>query len=502
MMKKVLLCIMDGVGLSDTSKKNALKAAKTPTLDYLLKEYPNTTLDASGQYVGLPKGQMGNSEVGHSNIGAGRIIYQSLEYINNKIKDKSFYSNEEINKLLKYVKRNNTNLHLMGLLSDGGIHSNINHLFAILDMCKEYNINNVYIHVFTDGRDTKVDSALGFVKKLNNKIKEIGIGKIVSISGRFYIMDRDNRYERIKLAYDSIVEAKGINFETAEDAISESYFNDIYDEFIVPSTIDGGRKIEDNDAIFIYNFRPDRLREILTVLTDKKFKVFPTKKFNNLQILTMMPVLENKYAPSAFKLPIVNNSLGEYIGSLGYSQLRIAETEKYAHVTYFFDGGRELNLKKEKKILIPSPKILTYDLKPEMSCYKITKTLIKEIKRHKYDLVVLNYANGDMVGHTGNYEAAIKAVEAVDDCLNTIINNIDLESYTLIVTADHGNCEVMENSDGSINTNHTTNKVPFIVSNKDIKLKEGKLSNIAPTILDIMEISKPEEMNETTLIIK
>lgn len=500
-MKKVLLCIMDGVGLSKTSKKNAVEKAKTKTLDYLLKEYPNTTLEASGEYVGLPKGQMGNSEVGHSNMGAGRVIYQSLEYINKKIKDKTFYDNKKILDLLNYVKTNKTNLHLMGLLSNGGIHSNINHLFTILEMCKKHNLNNVYIHVFTDGRDTKVDSAIDFAKKLTNKIKELGVGKIVSISGRFYIMDRDNRYERIKPAYEAIVEAKGINFDTIEEAITESYLSDVTDEFIVPATIDGGRKIEENDAIFIYNFRPDRLREILTVLTDKKFKEFPTKKYSKLNILTMMPVLENKYAPSAFELPVVTNSLGEYLGNLGYSQLRIAETEKYAHVTYFFDGGRELKMKKEKKILIPSPKVLTYDLKPEMSAYQITKTLLKEIKRHKYDIVILNFANGDMVGHTGNYKAAVKAVEAVDDCLDKIINTIDLDMYTLIVTADHGNCEVMENEDGSVNTNHTTNKVPFIITDKNIKLKEGKLSNIAPTILDVMNIEKPQEMEEKSLIL-
>ena len=368
-------------------------------------------------------------------------------------------------------------------------------------MCKEHKLNNVYIHVFTDGRDTKLDSAMGFINDLNKKIKEIGVGKIASISGRFYIMDRDNRYERIKLAYDSIVDATGMNFDTVEEAISESYYNNVTDEFIVPATIDGGRKIEDNDGIIIYNYRPDRLREILTVLTDKKFKEFKAREFKELKIITMMPVLDNKFCPSAFKLPEVKNSLGEYLGNLGYSQLRIAETEKYAHVTYFFDGGRELNMKKEKKILIPSPKVLTYDLKPEMSCYEITKKLIKEIKKHKYDLIVLNFANGDMVGHTGNYEAAIKAVEAVDSCIEKIINSIDLDMYTMIITADHDNCEVMENEDGSVNTNHTTNKVPFIVLDKSIKLENGILSNIAPTILDIMNIEKPSEMDEKSLIL-
>lgn len=500
-MKKVLLCIMDGVGISKNSKKNAYEAADTKTLDYLMREYPNTTLEASGEYVGLPCGQMGNSEVGHSNIGAGRVIYQSLEYINNKIKDKSFYDNKGMLDIIEHVKKNNTNLHLMGLLSDGGIHSDINHLFAILDICKAKDLNNVYIHVFSDGRDTKVDSAMGFVKMLKDKIKETGVGKIVSISGRFYAMDRDNRYERIKLAYDTIVEASGINYDTIEDAISDNYYNNVTDEFIVPSTIDGGRRIEDNDGIIIYNYRPDRLREILTVLTDKKFREFKVREFSKLKVLTMMPVLDNKFCPSAFKLPEVTNSLGEYVGSLGFSQLRIAETEKYAHVTYFFDGGKELNLKKEKKVLIPSPKVLTYDLKPEMSCNEITDTLIKEIKKHKYDLVILNYANGDMVGHTGNYEAAIKAVEAVDRCIEKIIKNIDLDTYTLLITADHGNCEVMENSDGSINTNHTTNKVPLIVLDKNLKLKEGKLSNIAPTILELMDIDKPSDMSENSLIL-
>ena len=504
-MKKVMLCIMDGIGLSDTSKKNAFKDANTPTLDNLFKNYPNIKLEASSKFVGLPLNQMGNSEVGHSNIGAGRVVYQSLEYINNKIENKEFFDNEQLLSTIKHAKKDNTNLHLMGLLSDGGIHSHINHLFAILDMCKEVNLTNVYIHVFTDGRDTKVDSSLDFIKQLNDKLNELGIGKIASVSGRFYSMDRDNRYERVKLFYDAVVDAKGINYDKIEDAITTNYLNDITDEFIVPSIIDGGRKIEDNDSIIIFNFRPDRLREILTVLKDNKFKDFKTRKINNLKITTMMSVLDNKYSNCCFILPSINNSLGPYLSKLGYSQLRIAETEKYAHVTYFFDGGKEEKLKKEKKILIPSPKVKTYDLKPGMSCLEITNTLIKEVKKHKYDLVVLNYANGDMVGHTGNYEASIKAVEAVDSGLKKIIDNIDLNLYTIIITADHGNCEVMENDDGSINTNHTTNKVPFIVLDKDIKLiddNESKLANIAPTILDIMNIDKPEEMNEKSLILK
>lgn len=501
-MKKVLLCILDGVGLSKNSVKNAFRDANTPNLDNLFKKYPNSKLEASGNDVGLPLNQMGNSEVGHSNIGAGRVVYQSLEFINNKIENKEFFENKELTNTIDYAKKNKTNLHLMGLLSDGGIHSNIFHLFSILDICKQKNFTNVYIHIFTDGRDTKVDSALNYIKMLNDKLNNLGFGKIVSVCGRFYAMDRDNRYDRVKLFYDAVVEANAINYEKIEDAISANYFNNITDEFIVPSIIDGGRKIEDNDSIIIFNFRPDRLREILETLKDNKFKGFKTRKINNLKITTLMPVLDNKYSNSCFRLPDIDNSLGMYLSKQGYSQLRIAETEKYAHVTYFFDGGKDLKLKKTKKILIPSPKVKTYDLKPEMSCYKITDTLIKEVNKHKYDLVVLNYANGDMVGHTGSYEASIKAMEAVDFCVGRLIDKIDLNLYTIIITADHGNCEVMENSDGSINTNHTTNKVPFIVLDTNIKLIDGKLSNIAPTILDIMGLEKPKEMGENSLILK
>lgn len=501
-MKKVMLFILDGIGVSDKDLKNAYKDANTDNLDNLMREYPNTLLDASGKFVGLPDKQMGNSEVGHSNIGAGRVVYQSLEYINKKIEDESFFENEGLKKSIEHAKVNNSNLHLMGLLSDGGIHSHINHLISILDMCKKENFSNVYIHVFTDGRDTKVDSALDYIEILEDYIKKNCFGKIASVSGRFYAMDRDNRYDRVSAFYETVINGNSNNYDKAMDAINESYLLDITDEFIEPVIIDGGRRVVDGDSIILFNFREDRLREIVRVLNDLKFREFPVRRINNLRVTTMMPVSSNKYSYSCFKLDDINNPIGVYLASKGYSQVRIAETEKYAHVTYFFDGGKDYKLRREKKILVPSLKVKTYDMKPEMSCYEITKSLLKVVKK-KPDFVVLNFANGDMVGHTGNYKAAIKGVEAIDKCLGIILNKVNLDEYTLVITADHGNCEVMENEDKSINTNHTNNKVFMIVTDNSIKLRDGgKLSNIAPTILDIMGIDKPLEMNEDSLIVK
>ena len=500
-MKKIILCIMDGIGISNNKYKNAFYNANTKNLDKLFSEYPNTLLSASGIDVGLPPNQMGNSEVGHSNIGAGRVVYQSLEYINKEIENKEFFNNKVLLDSVKHAKDNGSNLHIMGLISDGGIHSHINHLLSLLDFIKSKNYSNVYLHLFTDGRDTKVDSSMSYISILEDKIKKIGIGKIVSVSGRFYAMDRDNRYERVSKFYEACVNANATNYGRCDLGIKANYEAGNTDEFIEPFIVDGGKKIMDNDSVIIFNFRPDRLREIILSLTNN-INELNTRIINNLKITTMMPVVDNKYSTSIFSLPKVNNSLGVYLSSLSYSQLRIAETEKYAHVTYFFDGGDNYDLKGEDKILINSPKVKTYDMKPEMSAYEITDTLIDKVNKNSYDLVVLNFANGDMVGHTGNYLAAIKAVEAVDDCIGKIVENIDLSKYTLIITADHGNCEVMENSDGSVNTNHTTNKVPFIILDKNITLKDGKLANIAPTILDIMKIEKPIEMNSDSLILK
>ena len=501
-MSKVLLCIMDGVGIRKNKLGNAYLNANTKTLDKLIKEYPHTYLEASGEYVGLPKGQMGNSEVGHSTIGSGRIIYQSLEKINRSIEDKSFYRNENILDTINYAKKNNSKLHLIGLLSDGGIHSHISHLFALIDLCNKENVSNIYIHIMTDGRDTSPHSAIKYINMLEEKIKDNKNIHIATICGRYYMMDRDNNYDRVKKAYDMLVSGIGTTYDNANEAWQSNQEKGITDEFMTPSVINKKGIIEDNDAIITYNFRPDRLRELYSCLTNKDFISFERKILNNLKLTTMMPVDKNVICTNAFDNENLDNVLGQVISNHNLSQLRIAETEKYAHVTYFFDGGKELSLKNCKKILIPSEKVATYDLKPEMSANKITDELLKELE-NKPDLVVLNYANGDMVGHTGVYEKAIIAVETVDKCIKRIIDNIDLSEYTIIITADHGNCEQMINDDGSINTAHTTNLVPFIILDKNIKLKEKNnlsLKDIAPTILKIMNLEVPKEMLGNSLV--
>jgi len=501
-MKKVLLCIMDGVGLRESSLGNAFKNANTPVLDKLMKEYPNIKLIAHGEEVGLPKGQMGNSEVGHSTIGSGRIIYQSLEKINRSIKDGLFYQNEKLLSAINHAKKNNSSLHLIGLLSDGGIHSDINHLFALLELCKKENLEKVYIHVITDGRDTSPTSGINYINLLESKIKELSIGTIATLCGRYYMMDRDNNYDRVKLAYDMLINGIAPNYKNISNAWQENQSNNITDEFIKPSIIDTSGIIKDNDAIITFNFRPDRLRELYASITNKDFTCFERKILNNIKLVTMMPVSNDVICENAYPLETVNNTLGEVIANNNLSQLRIAETEKYAHVTYFFDGGKEINLNNCKKVLIPSPKVSTYDLKPEMSANIITDTLIKELDNN-YDLIILNYANGDMVGHTGVYEKGIIAIETIDKCLEKLLENINLSEYTIIITADHGNCEQMINDDETTNTAHTTNLVPFIILDKNIKLKEnyiGKLSDIAPTILKIMNIDIPKDMDGDVLL--
>lgn len=489
---------MDGVGLTKEKKYNAVYNAKTPTLDRLWDTYPVCTLEASGEAVGLPKGQMGNSEVGHTNIGAGRIVYQSLELINSKIKDKTFFTNDELLSVINHVKASNSKLHLIGLLSDGGVHSHINHLFSLLDLAKEEHVEKVYIHIFTDGRDVSPVSGIKYIEALEKKIKSLGIGKIASISGRYYGMDRDNRWDRVEKTYKVLTEETEVR--EVKKVWKESQDKGITDEFIEPTATCKGGLIEDNDGVIFFNFRPDRLRELGSALTNDEYECFPRKKIYNLRAVTMMPVADTVLCPPAFKLQKLDNTLGEYVSDLGLSQLRIAETEKYAHVTYFFDGGIDKEFANEKRILVPSPKVATYDLEPKMSAHMITAALIKEIMENHEDLIVLNFANGDMVGHTGDYEAATMAVETVDECIEKILENISLDEYTLIVTADHGNCEVMKNKDGSINTSHTTNKVPFIVTDKKLKLKDGKLADIAPTILYLMGQKIPTEMTGNILI--
>ena len=497
-MKKVLLCILDGVGIRRNKVGNAIRLANTPNLDYLWNNYPHTMLHASGSKVGLPDGEMGNSEVGHSNIGLGRVMKQSLEKINESIRNGNFFGNSELLSAINYAKKNNSKLHLIGLLSDGGIHSNINHLFSLLELCKNNNFNRVYIHIITDGRDTAIDSGIKYIKLLEDKIKELRIGVIVDLCGRYYAMDRDNNFDRVKLAYDMLTMSKGEIYHDIEEAWYDNQKKGMTDEFMMPSVINRDGKIENNDAVIVYNYRSDRLRELFASLTNKEFKCFDRDIPDNIKLVTMFPVSQDVICTNAFKEEEFGNSLGVVIEKNNLSQLRIAETEKYEHVTYFFDGGKHLDLKNEKKILIPSPKVKTYDLMPEMSAYKIKDTLLKELNNN-YDLIVLNFANGDMVGHTGVLDSGIKACEVLDECLGDIIKNIG--DYTLIVTADHGNCELMINDDGSVNTNHTTNLVPFIIMDKGYELKEsGKLADIAVTILNIMGVLVPKDMTGSNLI--
>ena len=485
-MNKVLLCVLDGVGVSNIKEGNAFKNAHTPNLDYFLNNYPNNEINASGTYVGLPDGQMGNSEVGHLTIGAGRIIYQSLELINQSIKNKEFFDNESLLNAINHSKKNNSKLHILGLLSDGGVHSHINHIKAVLELC--------YKH--TDGRDTYKESSINYIEELEEEIKKYNIGAISTISGRYYAMDRDKRYDRIEKAYDAMVYAKANKSNDYHEYITDSYKNDITDEFIEPVVLNEKGNIEDNDSIIWCNFRPDRAIEILSALTDDNFNGFGVNKLNNIYLTTMMYVSDNIKGDIAFKKENIDNTLGIYLSKLGKKQLRIAETEKYAHVTYFFDGGKDIELENCKRILIPSPKVPTYDKKPEMSAYEITDTLLEEMNNN-YDFIFLNFANGDMVGHTGNYDATIKAMETIDECLEKIKKKADETGYTLMITADHGNCECMLDENKNVVTSHTTNKVPFIVCKENININNiDKLSDIASFVLTYMSLQLPKEMQE------
>lgn len=493
-MKPLLLCILDGVGVRKENHGNAFNYANTPNLDYLFKEYPHSLLEASGPFVGLPDGQMGNSEVGHMNIGSGRIIKQSIDIISDSINDEALRKNIELISLIKHVKDNHSKLHICGLLSDGGIHSHINHLFGIIDILKNENIEVCY-HIFTDGRDTKPHESLNFIQKLQDKITETGLGEIVTISGRYYAMDRDNRWDRIKKAYDEMTLDTPIY--NIEAKIKESYNNNITDEFIVPFSA-SNKKITDNDGILVFNFRPDRLRELFSALTNRSFSEFERKYLKNLKLVTMMPVDKSVICTNLFKHPKITNYLGKILEKNHLKQLRIAETEKYPHVTYFFDGENKEKLEGCTQILIPSPKVATYDLKPEMSAYEITDTLLKEMD--KYDVIILNFANGDMVGHTGVFEATVKAVETIDYCIGKIYHKIKELNGIMIITADHGNCDYMLDESNSVITSHSLSLVPFIITDKTFKLKDGKLADIAPTILKLLSIDIPKEMTGDVLI--
>lgn len=506
----VTLIILDGFGTNPKDEGNAIKAASKPNIDKLLMEYPNTIIKTSGMDVGLPHGQMGNSEVGHTNIGAGRIVYQELTRITKSIEDGDFFQKKEFLDALENCKKNNSKLHLMGLLSDGGVHSHNTHLYGLLELAKRHNFNDVYVHCFFDGRDVPPDSAKGFVEELENKLKQIGVGRIASVMGRYYSMDRDNRWARVNLAYDAMVLGKGVEAQSAVEAVVQSYSKEEFDEFVKPAVIvNNGRPVAtigENDSIIFFNFRPDRAREITRTFTDIDFNGFERGKgYFPVHFVCMTQydkTIEN--AVVAFKPQSLSNTFGEYISRLGYKQLRIAETEKYAHVTFFFNGGVEAVYPGEDRALIPSPQVATYDLKPEMSAYEVTDEVVNRINSKQYDVIVLNYANADMVGHTGYFNAAKAAIEAVDTCLGRVISAILEQNGVALITADHGNSEQMvDYQTGGAFTAHTTNPVPLIaVGLGDVKLKEGRLADLAPTILDIMGIEKPGDMTGETLIIK
>ena len=497
-MKKVIFAILDGFGIRDSENGNAVKNANTKAIDKLLKEFPNSSLKASGEEVGLPKGQMGNSEVGHITIGSGRIVNQPLQKINKALEDKSFYNNKAILKAIEHAKKNKSKLHILGLLSDGGVHSHIDHIFALIKMAKDEGIEKLYIHAFLDGRDVAYNSAEGYIEQLEKYLKKEKIGKLASISGRYYSMDREKMWDKTKKSYDALVYKEAPIISDYHTVLEENYKKGIYDEFIPPTIIEEEGIIEDNDAMIVANFRPDRIPQLIGAFANKNFKHFKTKEFDNLYILTMMPVSNDLDIPSAFVHDKIDNTLGEILSKENYRVLRIAETSKYPHVTHFIDGDKDVNLKYTTKIMIPRQEVDTYDQKPEMSAEEVTnkiKYLIDD-----YDFVIVNYANGDMVGHTGNYNAAIKAVEELDKCIRHLYELCFQKDILLIITADHGNCEEMIRKDGKPHTYHTTNKVPFIVCDKKYEVEDGQLSDIAPSILNILDIKTPTEMTGSIII--
>ena len=506
--RQYLLMIMDGVGLNDEEKGNAFKLANTPNIDKYISKYPNTYVATSGMAVGLPEGQMGNSEVGHTNIGAGRIVYQELTRITKEINEGKFFENSELKNAMDNAKKEGKALHIVGLLSDGGVHSHIDHLFALLKMAKNNGLENVYVHAILDGRDTPPTSAIEYVKELEEKMKEIGIGKIATLTGRYYAMDRDNRWERVKLAYDAMANGIGNFFKTAQKAIETSYEIQEFDEFVKPIVMVGedGKplgNVKNGDSIIYFNFRPDRARELTKAFMLEDFNGFEREKIQDLTFVTMTKYDDSiKNVGIAYKPVELKNTLGEYLSNNGYTQLRIAETEKYAHVTFFFNGGKEEPYNGEGRILVPSPKVATYDLKPEMSAYEVTDNVVEAIDSKKYDVIIINYANGDMVGHTGNLEKTIEAVEALDKCVGRVISKIEEVGGEALITADHGNCEYMlDLKTGEPITSHSTFDVPFIVVSNRIKsLKNGRLCDIAPTLLTLMDEKIPEEMSGESLV--
>ena len=504
MKQPLALIILDGFGCREETKGNAIAAARTPHLDHLMACCPHTRIGASGMDVGLPDGQMGNSEVGHTNIGAGRIVYQELTRITKSFDEGEALGNPALTAAMENARRPGQALHLMGLLSDGGVHSHIRHLYGLMEMARRFAVERVYLHCFMDGRDVPPTSGIEFIAALQQKIKELGLGQIATVSGRYYAMDRDNRWERVKLAYDAIVNGEGNKDPDPVAVMQKSYGAGVTDEFIVPTVVTEGAGIKAGDSVIFFNFRPDRARELTRALVDPDFAGFEREKgFFPLTYICMtqydatMPNVEVAYRPESLA-----NTLGEYLSRLGKTQLRIAETEKYAHVTFFFNGGVEAPYEGEDRVLIPSPKVATYDLQPEMSAYAVTDEAVRRIESGRYDVIILNYANCDMVGHTGVFEAAVKAVEAVDTCLGRLLAALEKAGGRAFLTADHGNADQMADENGAPFTAHTTNPVPFVaIGFGDIKLRSGgRLADIAPTMLQAMGLPQPEEMTGRSLL--
>ncbi|MBM7661513.1 2,3-bisphosphoglycerate-independent phosphoglycerate mutase [Bacillus mesophilus] len=508
MTKPVALIILDGFALRDETMGNAVAQANKPNFDQLWKDYPHQMLTASGEAVGLPEGQMGNSEVGHLNIGAGRVVYQSLTRVNVAIREGHFEQNETFKEAMNHVKQKGTNLHIFGLLSDGGIHSHIHHLYALLELAKFEGITNVYIHGFLDGRDVGPQTAKKYIEALDGKMQELGVGQIATLSGRYYSMDRDQRWERVEKSYRAMVYGEGPTYTNAMECVADSYENGIHDEFVLPSVItneDGTpiQTIKDDDAVIFYNFRPDRAIQISNTFTNEDFRPFDrgVQHPKNLHFVCLTHFSETVQGYVAFKPSNLDNTLGEVLSQNGLKQLRIAETEKYPHVTFFFNGGREKPFPGEERILISSPKVATYDLQPEMSAYEVTDALLNEISADKHDVIILNFANPDMVGHSGMLEPTVKAIEVVDECLGKIVKAIQEKGGVSIITADHGNADEVTTMEGTPMTAHTTNPVPVIVVKDGIALREdGILGDLAPTVLDLLNLSLPKEMTGTSLI--
>jgi len=504
MKRPIVLIIMDGLGLAKDTEGNAVTRAEKPNLDYLMKTYPQNTLEASGLAVGLPEGQMGNSEVGHMNLGGGRVVYQSLTRIHQSIKDETFFENEAYLDAIDHVKKKDSKLHIMGLLSNGGVHSHIDHFKAMLDLAKDKGIKQVYVHAFLDGRDVPPKSALEFTGELEDYMEKTGKGSLASVHGRYYAMDRDKNWDRVQKAYDILTRAEGDRYESAEAGIKANYDEDITDEFVIPFNIDPEGTIKKSDAIIHMNFRPDRAIQLSTALTNpSETGIDNPLEPEDLHFVSTMHYSPNVKGSIAFGLQELDDMYGEVIAGAGLKQLRIAETEKYAHVTFFFDGGEDKEIENADRVLVASPKVATYDMKPEMSAYEVTDKVLAELEKGTHDTIILNYANCDMVGHTGDIEAAIKAVEVTDECVGIVTQKVTEKGGVSIVTADHGNAEKMLDEKGGSHTAHTNSLVPIVITDNDITIRDGGiLGDIAPTMLDYLGVDKPKAMTGKTLINK